>query len=178
MSKARPRGFTLIELMVVIVILGALVALVGPNVWNALTKSTHDTVEMQIRNFEKAIQLYYLDKRSLPSSLEDLGTPGSSGEPFMSSVPVGTGFSLVGRVGAPAAAGSTEAGVAPFGSALVPPGADGSGEVVEAPGAVPENGGAGSAPSGPDEPEQATQSNNQTATDERILEPPELETFP
>jgi len=87
MSKARSRGFTLIELMVVIVILGALVALVGPNVWNALTKSTRDTVQMQIRNFEKAIQLYYLDKRSLPSSLEDLGSPGSSGEPYMSSVP-------------------------------------------------------------------------------------------
>jgi len=87
-ARAVARGFTLIELMVVIVILGALVALVGPNVWNALVGSTRRTVEVQIDNFSKAINLYYLDKRSLPSTLEDLSSPSqNSSEPYMRPIP-------------------------------------------------------------------------------------------
>jgi general secretion pathway protein G len=87
-ARAVARGFTLIELMVVIVILGALVALVGPNVWNALVGSTRKTVEVQIDNFNKAINLYYLDKRSLPSTLEDLSSPSqNSSEPYMRPIP-------------------------------------------------------------------------------------------
>jgi general secretion pathway protein G len=74
--------------MVVIVILGALVALVGPNVWNALVGSTRQTVKVQIDNFNKAINLYYLDKRSLPSTLEDLLSPSpNSSEPYMKEIP-------------------------------------------------------------------------------------------
>jgi general secretion pathway protein G len=87
MSQARRRGFTLIELMVVIVILGALVALVGPNVWKALVGSTRKTVEFQIKNFASAVEQYYLDKRQLPSSLQDLTGTDDSGEPWLQNVP-------------------------------------------------------------------------------------------
>jgi hypothetical protein len=41
----------------------------------------------QIETFKKAISLYYLDKRQLPASLEELTRPGTSGEPFLSSIP-------------------------------------------------------------------------------------------
>ncbi len=84
----RARGFTLIELMVVIVILGALMALVGPNIWKALFSSTRATVEMQQKNFSTSINMYYLDKRQLPNSLQDLTSPSEKdNEPFIEAIP-------------------------------------------------------------------------------------------
>ena len=71
-SRRAGAGFTLIELMVVIVILGLLIGLVVPNVWNALTSSTKDTAMAQMKNLHDTVQLYYLENRTLPSSLEDL----------------------------------------------------------------------------------------------------------
>ncbi|MFM8979348.1 MAG: type II secretion system protein, partial [Planctomycetia bacterium] len=76
MTSRRPdrtaRGFTLIELMVVIVILGGLIALVGPNVWRALFQANRDTAKMQMRNFGSAIDQYYTTHKKLPDSLQAL----------------------------------------------------------------------------------------------------------
>src|SRR5438552_12835430 len=66
--EASRRGFTLIELMVVIVILGMLVALVGPNVYHALVTGTKGTAEAQMSNIAGAIDQYMLEKRALPQS--------------------------------------------------------------------------------------------------------------
>ena len=81
-------GFTLIELMVVIVILGLLIGLVVPNVWHALTSSTKDAAEIQMKNMSDAVQLYYLEERSLPSSLDDLTQESKkSGQKYLEKVP-------------------------------------------------------------------------------------------
>jgi general secretion pathway protein G len=87
MSHGRTRGFTLIELMVVIVILGTLVALVGPNVFRHLKQSTRTAVEVQIGALRQAVDHYYLDRRTLPASLQDLTAPGADGEPWIRAVP-------------------------------------------------------------------------------------------
>jgi general secretion pathway protein G len=70
--SASPAGFTLIELMVVIVILGLLVGIVGPNVNRFLIRGKIATAKTQMANIEAAIDAYKLDKRRLPDTLNEL----------------------------------------------------------------------------------------------------------
>jgi general secretion pathway protein G len=60
------------ELMVVIVILGLLVALVAPNFQQILQGSKRDIAIAQMANLEKTIDIYRLQKGKLPDTLEDL----------------------------------------------------------------------------------------------------------
>ena len=82
--KKRTRGFTLVELMVVIVILGSLVAIVGPNIWNALFQSNKGLAKTQISSFRQAIGQYKINEKRLPSSLDDLVQETESGYSYLS----------------------------------------------------------------------------------------------
>ena len=87
-SRRAVRGFTLIELMVVIVILGLLIGLVGKNVWQALKKGSSDTAEMQMSQIADAISSYKVQKRSLPRTLDELTQEDEqTKEPFMEKIP-------------------------------------------------------------------------------------------
>lgn len=87
--KATSKGFTLIELMVVIVILGLLLGVVVPNVFNALGGATKDTAKAQLKGIADAIDLFYLENRSLPKSLDELTQASpKTNEPFMKQIPV------------------------------------------------------------------------------------------
>jgi len=78
-------GFTLIEIMVVMVILGLLVAVVAPNVLDKGEKARRDVAKTQLRNIANALDMYKLDNFSYPSTeqgLEALVTkPAGSPEP-------------------------------------------------------------------------------------------------
>ena len=65
-------GFTLIELMVVIVILGLLVGIVGPNVYRRLEEARVDTTKAQMTQIEQTISMYHASKRRLPEALEEI----------------------------------------------------------------------------------------------------------
>lgn len=82
------RGFTLIELMVVIVILGLLIGLVGPNVIKAITDAGKGTAKTQMEGFAQSIRMYLLQKRSLPQSLEELSEPDENGNPYIEKIPL------------------------------------------------------------------------------------------
>ena len=62
------RGFTLLELLVVMVIIGLLAAYVGPRYFAQLGKSEQGAARSQIEAFAKALDSYRLDTRDYPST--------------------------------------------------------------------------------------------------------------
>lgn len=65
-------GFTLLELLVVMVILGLLVGYVGPRYFGQVGKSEVKTAKAQINAFEKALDQYRLDAGHYPSTEQGL----------------------------------------------------------------------------------------------------------
>jgi general secretion pathway protein G len=66
------RGFTLIEIMVVVVILGILAAIVVPNVFGNVDKARVAKAKQDIRSFETALSLYQMDNYKFPSGDQGL----------------------------------------------------------------------------------------------------------
>lgn len=66
------RGFTLLELLVVMVIIGLLAAYVGPKYFSQVGKSEVKTARAQIVGFEKALQQYRLDVGRYPTTEQGL----------------------------------------------------------------------------------------------------------
>ena len=69
----RPNGFTLLELLVVIVIIGLLAAYVGPKYFAQLGKSEVTVAKAQMEAFEKSLDTYRLDVGRYPTSEEGIG---------------------------------------------------------------------------------------------------------
>ena len=65
-------GFTLIEIMVVIVILAMLAALVGPKLMGRTDDAKVKTTRIQLKGLESALKLYKLDNGSYPSTEQGL----------------------------------------------------------------------------------------------------------
>ena len=66
------RGFTLVEILVVITIIGLIMGLVGPRVLNYLTESKAKAAKIQIESFASALDLFFLDSGRYPSGSEGL----------------------------------------------------------------------------------------------------------
>ena len=69
--SARP-GFTLIELMVVLVIIGVLAALIVPNVLNRADDARTMAARTDVNNLVQALKLYRLDNQRYPSAEQGL----------------------------------------------------------------------------------------------------------
>ena len=70
---SRRAGFTLVEMLVVLAIIGSIVGLVGPRVLNYLADSKVKTAQIQMENLASALDLYYLDSGRYPTTEEGLG---------------------------------------------------------------------------------------------------------
>jgi len=75
------RGFTLVEILVVITIIALIMGLVGPRVLNFLTESKVKAAKIQIESLGSALDLYFLDNGQYPAGGEGLNAllqrPGS-----------------------------------------------------------------------------------------------------
>jgi general secretion pathway protein G len=72
--KHRTAGFTLLELLVVLVILGLLAAVATPQVLNYLSRARTQSSNIQINNLTAALDLYRLDVGRYPSNEEGLSS--------------------------------------------------------------------------------------------------------
>jgi general secretion pathway protein G len=72
LTPARQRGFTLIELMVVLAIIGVLAALIVPNVLGRADDARITAARTDVGNLMQALKLYKLDNQRFPSSEQGL----------------------------------------------------------------------------------------------------------
>lgn len=72
LRRSPPRGFTLLELLVVLVVLGLLAGLVAPKYFTQLGKSEVKAARAQIEGLVKALDLYRLDTGHYPSTEQGL----------------------------------------------------------------------------------------------------------
>jgi general secretion pathway protein G len=83
-SRRGEAGFTLVEILVVITIIGLIMAIVGPRVLNYLGESKVKAARIQIESFSSALDLYYLDMGRYPGSSDGLtalvARPGNAQE--------------------------------------------------------------------------------------------------
>src|SRR5207249_2562912 len=71
--RTTPRGFTLIEILVVIIVLGLLAALVGPRILGRVSEAKSATARTQIELLGLALDNYRLDNGMYPTSEQGLG---------------------------------------------------------------------------------------------------------
>ena len=66
------QGFTLVEMLVVIAIIGLIMGLIGPRVLNYLSESKVKAAKIQMQSFASALDLFNLDAGRYPSTSEGL----------------------------------------------------------------------------------------------------------
>src|ERR1700740_3449101 len=70
--KSGEAGFTLVEMLVVITIIGLIMGLIGPRVLKYLSESKVKAARIQLQSFGSALDLFFLDAGRYPSSSEGL----------------------------------------------------------------------------------------------------------
>jgi general secretion pathway protein G len=84
-ARRRSRGFTLLELMVVIVIIGVLAALIAPQVLSRVGQAKVTAAQTDVANIMNALKIYKLDNGRYPST--DQGLQALVARPTSGTVP-------------------------------------------------------------------------------------------
>ncbi|HKL22782.1 MAG TPA: type II secretion system protein GspG [Tichowtungia sp.] len=76
-------GFTLIEIMLVIVIIGIIVGIAAPKIGGKLGKAQNVAARASLKAVENAVQSYQMDNLRLPDSLDDLTKQKNGNGPYL-----------------------------------------------------------------------------------------------
>jgi general secretion pathway protein G len=83
------RGFTLIEILIVVVILGILAAIVVPQFTNASQEATSSSIRSQLQTLRGQIELFRVrNGGTLPTGFDDLMAPPAGQAPYLAQEPV------------------------------------------------------------------------------------------
>lgn len=80
MRKLNQKGFTIIELLVVIVIIGILVALTLPNLFSAQARGRDTDRKNELKNLQQKLETYFNDNDEYPATLNDLNPAPTADE--------------------------------------------------------------------------------------------------
>lgn len=72
LGRRRTRGFTLLEILIVVLIIGLIAALVVPNLVGQPDQAKVKMAQTQMKNFDTALQMYYLSNSHYPSTDQGL----------------------------------------------------------------------------------------------------------
>jgi type II secretion system protein G len=91
------RGFTLIEILIVVVILGILAAIVIPQFTNASQEAAESSVKSQLQTVRSQVELFRVrNNGNLPTDFNDLLTPPNGEDPYLQKTPIlPTGYDFV-----------------------------------------------------------------------------------
>ncbi|MBF0338734.1 MAG: type II secretion system major pseudopilin GspG [Nitrospirae bacterium] len=67
-------GFTLIEILIVVMIIGLIASLIAPNIFGRFEKSKEELAKAQVEMLSSAVQSYMLDIGSCPKEINELLT--------------------------------------------------------------------------------------------------------
>ena len=81
-TKRRIRGFTLIEMMIVVSLVLILISIALPNYNRAILRSKEGVLKQDLFTLRQVIDQYTLDKKKAPQALDDIVTAG-----YLKSVP-------------------------------------------------------------------------------------------
>jgi general secretion pathway protein G len=86
-ARTSERGFTLVEIMVVIVILGLLATLVVPNIMASSDEAKVGKANSDVNMLADQVRMYYVKQSRLPESLEELVTKDEKGNSMIERLP-------------------------------------------------------------------------------------------
>ena len=81
-SKSK-NGFTLIEIMLVIVIIGIIAGIAIPKLTGSVGKASNTAARMSLKGIESAVQAYEMDNLRLPDSIDDLTKMKDGNGPYL-----------------------------------------------------------------------------------------------